>query len=216
MVSRTVWSITHVGDPTGKLSSTGASGTQASHRFGAQATGPLLGSPCNRPVETFGKRRKRPLKTESPSGRSQALEQKLDQKMTEFKASHGGYSKTVPYGRTARHSWITEVQNAIAPTENHGTEVSDTVAILPPGGITNWWWSWEANSPMRADGCGCGLPEPRRKRRPSQSAAPFWLAASNEGRALMRVSERDLPVDAPLHAPQSSPMGYSTGRHLSS
>ena len=83
----------------------------------------------------------------------QALEQKLDQKMTEFKASHGGVCfKDRFSGRTARHSWsYGGAKYAIAPTENPPElpEVSDTVAILPPGGITNWWWSWEANSPMR-------------------------------------------------------------------
>ena len=67
----------------------------------------------------------------------QALEQKLDQKMTEFKVVlYGGAFKDCSSGRTAGHSWsYGGAKYAIAPTENPPElpEVSDTVAIPPPG-----------------------------------------------------------------------------------
>jgi len=138
----------------------------------------------------------------------QALEQKLDQKMTEFKASHGGvYYKNRSSQRTARHSWsYGGAKYAIAPTENPPElpEVSDTVAILPPGGHHKLVVELGDQLPDE------GLMRVRvRASRTSQENETipslqlhFGWQASNEGRALMRVSERDLPVDAPPEAPE--------------
>ena len=110
-------------------------------------------------------------------------------------------------GRTARHSWsYGGAKYAIAPSENSPElpEVSDTVAILPPGGHHKLVVELGDQLPDE------GLMQVQvRASRTSQEEATipslqlhFGWQASNEGRALMRVSERDLPVDAPPETPE--------------
>lgn len=137
------------------------------------------------------------------------LQEQTQAKLAAFSKPHGGvYYKQMLTGRTAPHRWdYGGAKYAVAPslTLPKPPASHDTVAILPPGGHHKLVIELGDQVPdegiLRVRVRASRLGDPSSPNVPSLQLHFGWQA-SNEGRALMRVSQQDIPVAATSQAPE--------------
>lgn len=138
------------------------------------------------------------------------LSEKLDQLMEDFRKPHRRpYFKNLEDGRAVEHSWsYGGARYAHKPTSEAPdiSESFDHVAIIPPGDPRHQGLRIELGEKVPDEGIlrvrvrAAGLPE-EAGRFPSMQLEFGWKA-SNEGRALLKVSDADIQVNASPDAPQ--------------
>ncbi len=139
---------------------------------------------------------------------AQKQEQEVEKLLARNQASHSRpYFKNLATGQTALHTWsYGGAKYAFRPTENRPElpESFDHVAIIPPGHKKKFVVELGEKVPdegiLRVRVRASRLAE-EEGRIPSMQLEFGWQA-SNEGRALLRVSQEDIPVAASSDEPQ--------------
>lgn len=143
-------------------------------------------------------------------GDPEKLKQETDKLLAEFKRPHWGtYYKDLASGRIAQHSWSYGGAKYAFEPSDLPPEMPDTfehVAILPPGGNRNQKLVVELGNQIPDEGIlrvrVRASRSPKQDMRAPNMQLEFGWQASNEGRALMRVSDADALVEASPDAPQ--------------
>lgn len=138
------------------------------------------------------------------------LKQETEKLLNEFKRPHwGAYYKDLTTGRIAQHSWNYGGAKYAIKSSDTRADFPDSfehVAILPPGVNRSQKLVVELGNLLPDEGMMRvrvrASRSPKDLRRDPSMQLEFGWQASNEGRALMKVSEEDILVTAPPESPQ--------------
>ena len=144
------------------------------------------------------------------SDNPEQLKLETEKLLNEFKRPHrGAYYKDLTTGQTAQHSWnYGGAKYAIKPSDTRADFPGsfEHVAILPPGGNRSQKLVVELGNLLPDEGMMRVRVRASRstkdKGRDPSMQLEFGWQASNEGRALMKVSESDVLVTALPDSPQ--------------
>lgn len=147
------------------------------------------------------------------------LKQVTDKLLAEFTRPHRGtYYKDLATGRIAQHTWnYGGAKYAFTPSTER-PELPDSfehVAILPPGGNRSQKMVVELGNQVPDEGIlrvrVRASRSPKKDVRAPSMQLEFGWQASNEGRALMRVSDADVLVEATPDVPKIYQWDISLG-----